>query len=160
MNKKLAIVLGCLMVASAAQAEENGFTIGAQTGTLHIHDEPNASMSGIHGSYRYYFTDRLSGEVDAAISHANTSESDKIRSVTFGVGYDYPLNDNFTIRPKIALGAFQASFNSGSSQGAMQKFGVEVAYKKNVSLEVYETHYKSGSGAGALGTNVALNYKF
>lgn len=160
---KLAIVISGLFLAIGAQAAEvgtNGFFIGAQTGTLHIHDEPSATVSGFHGGYRYYFTDKFSGEVDASILHANTSESDKLRSLSFGVAYDLPLNQNFTFRPKIALGSFQSSFNSGSSQGAMSKVGFELAYKQNFSVEVAFDHYKSGSNAGAHSTNVGLNYKF
>ncbi|ONU47791.1 outer membrane beta-barrel protein [Burkholderia cenocepacia] len=172
MNIKSIVAVSILALAtSTAFAGDNplridskdGFFAGVTLGQFAVHGSEDASGSafayGIHGGYRHYFNDRISGDVDLAYVGANSGSNDKFFMPTANLGYDFPLSNGWTVRPHVGVGYHFDSFSGGSSSNWMAKTGVELQFNQHVSLGLDYNFLKGKDNNGSI-IGASLNYKF
>lgn len=165
MNKNiLAIALvATLSVPAFADESNNGIFVSIDSGTLHTNgNNATRSLDGFSAGYRYFITDKFS--VEAVASNAKASGLD-MNTLQAGIGYDLPISESLTIRPKFRFGQLYVRNTIAlpgqpdSKQADAHSLGFEVVYKKNFSAE-FTYKELSGSGIHANTQYISLNYKF
>ncbi|WP_175888236.1 outer membrane beta-barrel protein [Burkholderia contaminans] len=142
---------------------KDGFIAGITLGQFAVHGSSDASGStfayGIHGGYRHYFNDRISGDVDLAYFGTNSGSSDKFFIPSVSLGYDFPLSNGMVIRPKVGVGYHFDNYTDGSYSNYLIKTGVDLQVSKHISVGAEYNFLKGRSNNGSIiGAN--LTYKF
>lgn len=160
----LAIALATtLTVPAFADESNNGIFVSIDSGTLHTNGNNGyRALDGFSAGYRQFLTDRLS--IEGLVSNAKASGLD-MTTVQAGIGYDFPINESLTLRPKFKFGQLYVRNTIAlpgqpeNKQANANSLGFEVVYKKNFSAEFTYKEF-SGSGINANTQYISLTYKF
>jgi hypothetical protein len=169
MKKSLLVIALLSSIASTSFAAQPGFIIGADVGSIKNHDfgmDQKATSFGVIGGYRLYLNEEISTEFLLGYDRYSTDiGSENVLTPQIALAYDYPLNETYTLRPKIRIGKAYTKvsvdgFGSAETgRAVMSGIGFELAHKDNYSVE-YTFKALHGNGYDAKVHQIGVNYTF